>query len=84
MAHGIDSTYDIIHSTQGTEWHKLALPMTATYHPTHFKVSEFPLSIRGEFSTFQVNSHDKMIMHNGRPDLVFFIMKILARNGYKF
>lgn len=58
--------------------------MTATYHPTHFKVSDFPLSMRNDFRDYSTNVHDGMIMHYGYPDLVHGIMKILICHGFTF
>lgn len=57
---------------------------TATYHPSHIKVSCFTLAMRKDFQHFSINTHDEMIMHFGYPDLVHSIMKKLIAHGFTF
>ena len=83
MGSGIDSTYDIIHSTQGTEWHKFAKPVEtigedifAMYRapiiesPLFFSTGGNPLDSSGP-AFQQVESHKILIAdcRGIRPDL---------------
>lgn len=75
MAHGIDSTYDIIHSTQGTEWHKLAT-VAPTIDETIFAqyrapIIESPMCATVDGILVPIDSHKVLIADNRgiRPDL---------------
>lgn len=83
MSSGIDKTYDIIHSTEGTEWHKFATPVPsigeeifAMYRapiiesPLYFSTGGNPLDSSGP-AFQQVESHKILIAdcRGIRPDL---------------